>query len=77
MSAKINNTVVLHKGRAFSFVKENVTLENGTTVDLNVVRHPGASAIVPFINDDNLIILRQYRHAVGGQFTFFNCFYIF
>lgn len=65
MSVKINNTVILHQGRAFSFVKENVTLENGTTVDLEVVRHPGAAAIVPFITTDKLIMLKQYRHAIG------------
>lgn len=65
MTAKINNRVILHQGRSFSFVKENVTLENGTTVDLEVVRHPGAAAIVPFIKNDRLIILKQYRHAIG------------
>ncbi len=65
MPVKINNTVILHQGRAFSFVKENVTLENGTTVDLEVVRHPGAAAIVPFITTDKLIMLKQYRHAIG------------
>jgi len=65
MAAKINNQVVIHKGRTFSFVKENVTLENGVTVDLEVVRHPGASAMVPFIKKDTLILLKQYRHAVG------------
>jgi len=65
MTAKINNSVILNQGRSFSFVKENVTLENGTTVDLDVVRHPGAAAIVPFIKTDRLIMLRQYRHAIG------------
>ena len=65
MTAKINNSVILHQGRPFAFVKENVTLENGTTVDSDVVRHPGAAAIVPSIKNDRLIMLRQYRHAIG------------
>lgn len=65
MAAKINNQVVIHKGRTFSFVKENVTLENGVTVDLEMVRHPGASAMVSLIKQDTLILLKQYRHAVG------------
>jgi len=65
MNAKINNQIVIHKGRTFRFVTENVTLENGVTVDLEMVRHPGASAMVPFIKPDTLIMLKQYRHAVG------------
>ena len=65
MTAKINNRIILHQGRSFSFVKENVTLDNGATVDLDLVRHPGAAAIVPFISHDRLIMLRQYRHAIG------------
>jgi ADP-ribose pyrophosphatase len=65
MTAKINSSKLLHQGRSFSFVQENVTLENGTTVDLDVVRHPGAAAIVPFIKTGQLIMLKQYRHAIG------------
>ena len=66
MSAVLNQQTILHRGRAFNFARENVTLENGVTVDLEVVRHPGAAAIVPFIRTDTLILIRQYRHAVGG-----------
>lgn len=65
MSNTVNERVILHKGRAFEFVKENVTLVNGITVDLEVVRHPGAAAMVPFIRDDTLILIKQYRHAIG------------
>ena len=35
-------------------------------VDLDVVRHPGASAIVPFETDDVVLLIRQYRHAAGA-----------
>ncbi len=45
---------------------ENATLPNGVTVDLAVVRHPGASAIVALDNDGGVAMLTQYRHAVGG-----------
>ena len=45
---------------------ETVTLPNGVTVDLEVVRHPGAAAIVPMKNDRTVVLVRQYRHAAGG-----------
>jgi ADP-ribose pyrophosphatase len=65
MTAKINKQTTLHTGRTFTFVIENVTLENGATVDLELVRHPGAAAIVPFIQKDTIILIQQYRHAIG------------
>jgi ADP-ribose pyrophosphatase len=46
--------------------RDRVTLPNGRTVELDVVRHPGASAVVPFVSDDEVLLIRQYRHAVGG-----------
>ncbi|MBW1994092.1 MAG: NUDIX hydrolase [Deltaproteobacteria bacterium] len=65
MTVKINKRKTLHTGRTFDFVLENVTLTNGATVDLEMVRHPGAAAIVPFIDHDTLILIKQYRHAIG------------
>jgi ADP-ribose pyrophosphatase len=65
MAAKINRTVTLHRGRVFELLRENITLENGVSVDLDIIRHPGASAIVPVSNQDSLLLVRQYRHAVG------------
>ena len=65
MNTKINRHVTLHEGRVFSLVTENVTLENGVTIDLDIIRHPGASAIVPLTENKTLLMIKQYRHAVG------------
>jgi 8-oxo-dGTP pyrophosphatase MutT (NUDIX family) len=45
---------------------ERADLPNGVTVDLAVIRHPGASAIVALDEDRRVTLLRQWRHAVGG-----------
>jgi 8-oxo-dGTP pyrophosphatase MutT (NUDIX family) len=45
---------------------ENVSLPNGVTIDLAVIRHPGAAAIVALDSDGTIAMLTQYRHAVGG-----------
>jgi len=65
MNTKINRHVTLHEGRIFRLVRENVTLENGVTIDLDIIRHPGASAIVPLTENKTLLMIKQYRHAVG------------
>jgi ADP-ribose diphosphatase len=45
---------------------ETVTLPNGATVELEIIRHPGAVAIVPLKDDGTVLLIRQYRHAAGG-----------
>jgi len=45
---------------------ERVTLPNGTLMEIDVVPHPGAAAVVPFLSDDEVLLIRQYRHATGG-----------
>src|SRR5207249_6609357 len=45
---------------------DTVTLPNGVTVDLEVVRHPGAAAVVPLKDDGTVILIRHFRHAAGG-----------
>ena len=45
---------------------ETSRLPNGITVDLAIVRHPGASAIIALDQDGRIAMLTQYRHAIGG-----------
>src|SRR5262245_55234764 len=45
---------------------ERVKLPNGHAVELDIVHHPGAAAVVPFVSDDEVLLIRQYRHAAGG-----------
>ena len=65
MPVKVNQRRVVHTGRVFDFTVENVTFANGLTLDLEVIRHPGASAVVALTNDRQVLMLRQYRHAIG------------
>ena len=60
----------IHTGRIIHLDVDTVRFPNGTVGDLEIVRHPGASAIVPFASDPagpdpQLILLRQYRYAAG------------
>jgi len=56
----------VYKGRVVTLNLETVTLPNGVSVELEVVRHPGAAAIVPLKDDHTVILIRQYRLAAGG-----------
>ena len=56
----------IYTGKVVTLNLETVTLPNGATVELEVVRHPGAAAIVPMKDDRTVVLIRQYRLAAGG-----------
>ncbi len=63
---KVINSITRHQGRTFNLVSETISLDNGVTTELDIIRHPGASAIVPMVKKDEILLLKQYRHAVSG-----------
>ena len=56
----------IYKGKVVHLFVETVTLPNGHTTALEVIHHPGAAAVVPFLLDGTVLLVRQYRHAAGG-----------
>ena len=56
----------IYRGRIVDLNLETVTLPNGATVELEIIHHPGASAVVPMKDATTVVLIRQYRHAVGG-----------
>lgn len=57
----------VHQGAQFEFVTESVDLPNGRRIDLDLLRHPGAAAVVPFLEADRILMIRQYRYATAGE----------
>jgi ADP-ribose pyrophosphatase len=55
-----------YQGRSITVWQEEVELPNGAVAQLDIVRHPGASCVVPIEADGRVLMLRQYRHAAGG-----------
>lgn len=61
----------LYEGKIFKLDLDRIRFPDGSEGEMAVVRHPGASAIVPFLSDPggedpDLLLLRQYRYAGGG-----------
>ena len=62
----------LHTGRIVTLDIDTVRFPDGSTGELEVVRHSGASAVVPFLgdpegDDPQVLLIRQYRYATGGD----------
>ena len=45
--------------------KDTVELPNGHTATREWIKHPGASAVIPILPDNNIILVKQYRYPVG------------
>lgn len=41
--------------------------ENGVTVTRGTTRHPGICVIVPFVDSQHILLMRQYRYAAGRE----------
>lgn len=57
---------LIYDGKIIRVEKDTVQLPNGHTSTREVVRHPGAVAVVAK-NNDNLILVRQYRYAFAQE----------
>jgi ADP-ribose pyrophosphatase len=52
-------------GRVFTVQVESIALPNGLTLKAEIVRHPGSVVIIPVTGTGEVILVRQYRHAIG------------
>ncbi len=71
MSSPRISTRRAYTGRVISLDVDRVRFPDGSEGELEMVRHPGASAIVPFLSDPagddpQLLLIRQYRYAAEG-----------
>lgn len=58
-------------GKVFNFDVDHIRYPNGQEADFAIVRHPGASAVIPYLSDPRgadpqIMLLHQYRYAAGG-----------
>ncbi len=53
------------KGRVLTLQVESITLPSGHALDAEIVRHPGSVVIVPVAASGEILLVRQYRHAIG------------
>ena len=52
-------------GRIFSLSVESITLPRGDKLDAEIVRHPGSVVLIPIMDHGDIVLVRQYRHAIG------------
>jgi ADP-ribose pyrophosphatase len=61
----------VYTGRIVSLDVDVVQYPDGSVGELEMIRHPGASAVLPFLSDPNaedpqVLLIKQYRYAASG-----------
>jgi ADP-ribose diphosphatase len=62
----MEKTKTIFKGKVLSLYKETRILPNKVLVDLEIIKHPGAVLIVPFINKSTVVMIRQFRPVINS-----------
>ncbi|NLO89673.1 MAG: NUDIX hydrolase [Clostridia bacterium] len=65
MEEKRIDTRTIYNGRIVNLRVDTVMLPNGRNTQREIVEHPGAVAIVPVLSNGNIVLVKQYRAAVG------------
>jgi ADP-ribose pyrophosphatase len=56
--------MVVYKGRVFSVEVDTIVLSNGRKTELAIVRHRPSVVLIPVRDDGQVVMIRQYRHAL-------------
>lgn len=56
---------IVHDGCVFRVEVDRVTLPTGHTLDMEIVRHPGSVVLLPVPAPGAVVLIRQYRYAIG------------
>ena len=66
MEKKIR-TIASLSTHSFSAYLDEVVLQNNQKGQRIRIDHPEASAIIPFVSDEEILMVRQYRYALGQE----------
>ena len=63
MSFELIRSETLLQGRAFKVRRDYLKTPKGEETKLEIIEHGGSVVLVPIDDDENLLLVRQYRHA--------------
>jgi ADP-ribose pyrophosphatase len=63
--ATVVSTRTVYTGRIFTVTVDRVRLPHGVEHDMEMVRHRGSVVLLPIPRPGELILVKQYRYAVG------------
>jgi len=56
---------IVHVGRKIKVAVDTTTAADGTTIRRDAILHPGAVVILPVLDADHVVLLRNHRFVIG------------
>jgi len=56
---------IVHIGRKIKVAVDTTTAADGTTIRRDAILHPGAVVILPLLDADHIVLLRNHRFVIG------------
>ncbi|OYT69917.1 MAG: ADP-ribose pyrophosphatase [Chloracidobacterium sp. CP2_5A] len=64
-AARLLSRAFFYRGRVFEMSHDAVRLASGARLEMDVIHHPGGAAVLPLFDNDDVLLVRQYRHPAG------------
>ncbi|PYU27464.1 MAG: hypothetical protein DMG32_06825 [Acidobacteria bacterium] len=65
--ARVLQTRTLYEGSVFSVRQDRISEPDGIVVTRDIVVHRGSVVVLPVFPDGGILLVRQYRHAIGAS----------
>ncbi|MGG7143598.1 NUDIX domain-containing protein [Clostridium nigeriense] len=67
LDEKILKEKLIYKGSFLNIMNVDIELPNGKNYSRDIVKHPGAAAIIAFLDSENIILIEQFRLALNKK----------
>ena len=67
MPFELLKSETLMKGRAFCIRRDYLKTPDGRETKFEIIEHSGSVIIIPIDENGKMLLVRQYRHATGGD----------
>ena len=67
LKEKLIKSKNVFKGKLLNVFLDDIKLSNGTNSTREFIKHPGASACIPLLNQSNIILVKQYRYSLRSE----------
>ena len=58
---------IVYRGRILDVAVEKHEMPNGRQSNFEIIRHPGGAAVLPILQDGRVLLIRQFRPAIGAM----------
>src|SRR5215471_13028875 len=64
--ARVLQTKIIYEGNVFRVRQDRIAEPSGIRVTRDIVVHRGSVVLLPIFPDGSILMVRQYRHALGN-----------